>query len=638
MNPETSIEQSIDVIQSRLSAAVLQYMATAGKRLKDISEIEDLSDYLYSSNYLDDVNGDLRKVNKSLNTAHRQNIHDMNSLFKGVTAEVYSAGREMAEYKDTRLSPLASYRQEASPLLRQVMNSYEVMAKSTTVNNDYKKIIRQYVNRLTMGGEDNAPTAMRRAIRELTEQGITTIDYKSGRHVRMDTAVRRDLMAEYTNIVQQVQNKVGEEIGADAFEISAHQHAAIDHEPIQGRIFTLEEFEKLQNGEEARDVDLEKYEAGEADYLGEVFQTDRPIGMYNCRHIWFSFILGVSIPSFSKDELEAIQERNEDGIEFHGEHYTLYEGEQKQRQLESQMRAERENLNLLKEVREVDPRLEHDYQKSKARLAELREEYKQLGAALEPKAMRSKWERSFVPKGSIGNASLPKSAISVESTEEMKKQLGITDISLPTINEEVGKEVSNTINNFYNKYPAMKGLVEHIDDKETREDAGASMGHKYTEKEGLQRNILSLNKQFFGLDVKELEKIWEGALEKKYHPEGTTWQSMIEHELAHAIEGHIRIIEKGKGNTAWGLSDMLDPIFESFDLDPLDYKGGKKSSIQKYVSENVSGYALTNIGKGKYAELFAEAVSEYLSRGDKARDFAKAVGRAIEPYLAIKIR
>jgi len=417
MPPQTNIEQSSDAIQNRLTSVELYAMTIAGQRLAKIYGKEDLTTYLYSAEALSDSQTDLRKIEKALNKAHRENLAEMNSLFKTVTAEVYTSGQEMAEHKNTRLSPLTSYRQEASPLLRQAVRDYEVMSRSTTLNSDYKKTIRQYVNRLVIGDEDNAPTALRKAVKELTAQGISTIDYESGRSVRMDTAVRNSLMTEYTNIVQQVQNKVGQEIGADAVEISGHQHSAEDHEPIQGRIFTLEEFEKLQNGEEARDVDFEKYEAGEADYLGETFQTDRPIGMWNCRHIWFPFILGVSIPSFSKDELEAMQDRNEDGIDFKGEHYTLYEGEQAQRKLEAQMRAERENLNLYKEVRETSPQAEHDYQKSKARLAELRNEYKELGAALEPKAIRMKWDRASVPKGSTGGAVLPNAPNSPNSPE-----------------------------------------------------------------------------------------------------------------------------------------------------------------------------------------------------------------------------
>ena len=453
MPPQTNLEQSIDIIQNRLSAVVLSYMQTAGKRLKDISEIEDLQTYLYSAEFLDDTGKDLRKVQRELNKTHKQNLHDINSLFKTVTAEAYSTGKEMAERKDTRLSPLASYRQEASPLLRQVVRDYDTMSRSTTLNSDYKKTIRQYVNRLTMGGEDNAPTAMRKAIRELTAQGISTIDYQSGRSMRMDTAVRRDLMGEFTQIVQNIQNKVGQEIGADGWEISAHEHAAIDHIDIQGHTFTNAEFEKLQNGEDAEDIE------------GNVYQTDRPIGMWNCRHLFFPVLIGISEPSFTNEQLEAMQDRNEDGIDFDGKHYTLYEAEQQQRQLETAMRRERENLNLYKEVRETSPQAEHDYQKSKARLAELRNEYKELGAALEPKAIRMKLERASVPRGSTGGKSF---TVNIGSTDGKSTDLSGTPNISSGLPASVEKSLGITRGNPIDIETAYKGANPNYGDPDYR--------------------------------------------------------------------------------------------------------------------------------------------------------------------------
>ncbi|MCL2880893.1 MAG: phage minor capsid protein, partial [Treponema sp.] len=286
------------------------------------------------------------------------------------------------------------YQETMNPMLASVMQKYQAMANSTALNQTYKKTIGQFVNRLVSDNSEeklSGPSAMRKAIRELTEQGISTIDHASGRTVRMDTMVRNSLMTEFTGIVQGVQRQLAEDIGADGVEISAHQHSAEDHEPIQGHTFANDEFEKLQNGDIAEDIE------------GEQFQTDRPIGMWNCRHMAFPVLIGISEPSFSPEELDAIKARNEEGIEFHGEHMTLYEAEQAQRKLETGMRRERENLNLLKEVRDTDPMLEHDYQKSKAQLAELRDEYKALGDVLAPKAIRMKMERSYVPRGSTGS-------------------------------------------------------------------------------------------------------------------------------------------------------------------------------------------------------------------------------------------
>jgi hypothetical protein len=410
MNFDDLLENSIYRIALRLSDVETEWMSIAGQTLSKIYGLsnEQVRAYLYDGSYLGDMSSDINKVKRILQKAHENNIQDMVNLYNDITDTVYQEGTSIAVEKGQRLLPLEVFKSTFNPMLNDVMDHYETMAKSTTVNEGYRDTIKHFVNRLTLDDDRiNAPTAMRKAIKELTEQGISTVEFESGRKMRMDSAVRSSLMTEYTNIVQNVQDKLGEEIGSDAIEVSSHSHPAPDHSEIQGRIFTLEEWEKLQNGDPARDVDIEKYEAGYADYLGETFQTDRPIGMWNCRHIAYNFILGISTPSHSKEYLDKLEAENEAGIDFHGKHHTLYEAEQEQRRLEVEIRYEKERLNLLNEVKDTDSALHIDYRKSRDRLADLRAEYKQLGETLRPVAMRMKPERASIPRGSTGDKTLP---------------------------------------------------------------------------------------------------------------------------------------------------------------------------------------------------------------------------------------
>jgi hypothetical protein len=392
LNPK--IENSANQISDRISDVELFFMSTAGKRLAKIYGIKDLQTYLYSAGFLDDANADLRKIQRALDQAHKQNRKDMNSLFNGVTAEVYSSRQEMAERKGTKISPLTNYQQDTR--LSQVISKYEAMAKSTAINDTYKKTIGRYINRV-INDEDNAPMAMRKAVKELTAQGITTIDYQSGRGVRMDSAVRNALMTEYTEIVEGIQHKLAEEIGTDAVEITVEHACAWDHEDVQGRVFLNEEYEKLQNFEVAKDIDGAEVKLG----------AERRIGEFNCRHMAIGFLVGISERSFSQRELEQINKRNKDGLVWNGKKITVYAATQEQRRIETSMRKTREYLNLLKEVRETIPEMESEYQKSKRSLALLRGEYHTLGDKLKPLAIREKMERSYVPKGSVGSAKLP---------------------------------------------------------------------------------------------------------------------------------------------------------------------------------------------------------------------------------------
>ena len=55
---------------------------------------------------------------------------------------------------------------------------------------------------------------------------------------------------------------------------------------------------------------------------------DRHVGELNCYHYIYSIVLGVSKPLYSKEELETDKRANEEGFEFEGKHYTMYEGTQ----------------------------------------------------------------------------------------------------------------------------------------------------------------------------------------------------------------------------------------------------------------------------------------------------------------------
>ena len=85
---------------------------------------------------------------------------------------------------------------------------------------------------------------------------------------------------------------MGEMLGFDAYEISAHARSAPDHEPVQGRVFLKADFENMQKGLPFRDVD------------GTMYQPfRRPIGEWNCMHIAMSFSTQHSVRRYTDQQL-----------------------------------------------------------------------------------------------------------------------------------------------------------------------------------------------------------------------------------------------------------------------------------------------------------------------------------------------
>lgn len=69
----------------------------------------------------------------------------------------------------------------------------------------------------------------------------------------------------------------------------------------------------------------------------------------NCYHEFHPFILGISEPTYTQEELDEMNRREKEPVEWNGRQYTKYEALQRQRRLETTMRAQRQEMQLLKE-------------------------------------------------------------------------------------------------------------------------------------------------------------------------------------------------------------------------------------------------------------------------------------------------
>ena len=126
---------------------------------------------------------------------------------------------------------------------------------------------------------------------------------------------------------QAVADQIGNEIGADGYELSAHMTCAKDHLPVQGHRFTKAEFDKMQNGLPFKD---EK---------GRNFAPlKRPIGLWNCRHTATPVLLGLSHSRYTDEQLKELENANNATINVGGKDYTAYELSQLMRQVETEIR------------------------------------------------------------------------------------------------------------------------------------------------------------------------------------------------------------------------------------------------------------------------------------------------------------
>lgn len=165
---------------------------------------------------------------------------------------------------------------------------------------------------------------LRRVVTQLTNSGLRQIDYSSGRANRVDVAARRAVMTAVSQITGKISEYNAQKLGTEYFEVEWHAGARPTHAVWQGRVWSKEQLYSVCG-------------------LGTVTGL---LGA-NCYHTYYPFFPGISQRNWSDEWLDA---KNEEEVEpkiFDGKGYTLYEAKQRQRQMETAMRAQREKVRLL---------------------------------------------------------------------------------------------------------------------------------------------------------------------------------------------------------------------------------------------------------------------------------------------------
>ena len=206
-------------------------------------------------------------------------------------------------------------------------------------------------------------TVLKKAVRELTESGLRTVDYLTEQddgstktHTnRVEVAARRALMTGFNQVVGKITEENAEKLGADRFEVTWHRGARPTHQPWQGRVYTKEELVTV---------------CGYGDVAG--------LKGANCRHDFHPFFPGISKRLYTDEELDRMNAEENTPREYNGKQYTVYEATQRQRQLETKLRRKREEIELL----ENGGANEDDILAAKAKYHALSSEYAQFSKAM----------------------------------------------------------------------------------------------------------------------------------------------------------------------------------------------------------------------------------------------------------------
>lgn len=342
MLTDKQIAEALDLIDGRYHDVITKYLQKVGKTINEIGHLNQSSINLLVQ--LRRMGVDVQTIERELQKVTKLTQRDIKALFRKAAQEANTDAR--FSYVSKGVEP-DSGRWEAlvENIWKQTAGAMDNLANSTVITDGYRSAVDDAVQAVTMGASDYN-SAIRETVRCLGKEGLQ-VEYESTylaadgklkhRRRRLDSAVRQNVLDGIRQVQQKAQELIGEEIGADGVDITAHPNSALDHEPVQGRRFDLENFQRMQSGLDFEDVDGNSYKGFE-----------RPITQWRCRHLIFYILLGVTRRMYTDEQLTTWEQDNQKGCIIDGKHYTNYEATQLMRSLETEIRKQKDTAVLAK--------------------------------------------------------------------------------------------------------------------------------------------------------------------------------------------------------------------------------------------------------------------------------------------------
>ena len=613
MLTELELNTMADTFQDIYEKVSERVMAQIGRNVKRTMDLTPSQAKAIQQMHI--YGADMGKLDGIMKQTSGKSFEDMKTMYEYAVKDSYTWAKPFYEHRGLTQIP-TRFNQSLKQMLNAIAQSsgkeLTNLSRTTTIGIEttkgfeplgkfYKDTINKSILAASTGSE-SYQKAVRNALQELGGSGLR-VQYESGYTRRIDSAVRQNVLDGMSYIAQESAKIHGEAFGADGWELSAHSPCAPDHLPYQGLQYSKAEYEDLQAS------------------------LKRPIGEWNCRHIAYPIVLGVSGTANSKEELDEMARYSNEKIEIDGKEYTRYECTQLQRKLETEMRKAQEQKILYKNAGMKD--LERE---AKANLNLLSHKYKDLS---EKAGLPTRMERTRIVKGELAKSSKD-AMIKAKTIEECKTVAEVEKLlqsrgwfwkkdvggfsydqnamaSLAGCDLESAKGIYKALDRLYTRYPQLEGKLNAIVAKrlDARTYANCTVG--------LGRGGVKVNTHWFS-DSAALSKQYTADLAVGFHPAGTSWDSIVVHEYGHALDDYLTNTlhlagRQARGKIKWVSADMRPRVLRSCGLKVAD------------INKEVSVYA----GKNHF-EWFAESFAEYLC-SDNPRKAAAAFGKALDKIM-----
>lgn len=553
-------------------AAGLRTMQDIVRRIKKESRITSTADY--QLNRLLALGMSTQEAERTIKEALNATYPEMFELYDEVANWQYVRNRDVYEQVNGKFIPPEEneWLQKMSEAVKRqtkdefvnLAQSYgfSVMIGSRRVFTPFSTYYHQYVDAAVMdiiSGSFDYNTVIRRAVKQMTDSGLRTVDYATGRSSRVDVAVRRAVMTGVSQISEKINERTAKELGTDYFEVDWHANARPSHREWQGKVYSKDELETVCG-----------------------LHTVTGLCGANCRHSYYAFVPGASKRMYPDEWLKEQNRKEAETKTWQGKEYDAYERTQKQRQMETAMRAQREKVQLLKDSGASKDEVMLARCKYQAQLNEYSRYCKKMNLPEQRQRIYYDMRGRVAPRKAGSKNTLSKMKISIPDEVYGKARM----------TRDIRKKIDDAIGKLDKEYIIYLDKIEGV----FSNDKDIFMVGGYIDKEGILRHSLIIN---YEKDYVKLEKRMQIFYNKK-EIAGKSYEDYIAHEMAHIIpfqncttkEEYLNLQKKIKSEFVGGISrysdktkDGRESLAEAF----VRYRNGEKIPraaerlIKKYI-------------------------------------------------------
>ena len=268
-------------------------------------------------------------------------VADNKGLQKIINAYSKKSGAELLDFTKTKAIKVLDANGKPVAFREQILKSFkEATDLVTSGKQDFFTTMRKTV--LDLGGSGAR-----------VDYGTVIIDDKPRRITRrLDTVVRQNMLYNGKMASREYNKQIGKELGTDGIEIDLHANSRPSHRFMEGKQYAKGHTVVINGIEYEGAIDKGVY--------------DRLYKDYNCQHYETDIILGVSEPRYSPEELARLKAENEKQYEINGISKDGYGWSQVLRNLESNTRNAKDEINALQAFGNSEPQIADLNKKIKA--------------------------------------------------------------------------------------------------------------------------------------------------------------------------------------------------------------------------------------------------------------------------------